>query len=58
MKSNKLKLEVDFIGGEASLTKEEENMISDFIKSKKKNQKRSAQHRLTKSGSRSKNKTS
>ena len=58
MKVSKSELEVDFIGGAGSLTKEEEKMISDFIKSKKQNsKKRSAQHRLAKSGRRLKQKS-
>lgn len=36
MKKNKsLELDVDFIGGEGPLTKEEEKIISDFIKKRK-----------------------
>jgi len=32
MKTKKVELDVDFIGGQSSLTKEEEKTISDFIK--------------------------
>jgi len=32
MKTKKIELDVDFIGGQTSLTKEEERAISDFIK--------------------------
>jgi hypothetical protein len=32
MKTKKVELDVDFIGGQTSLTKEEEKTISDFIK--------------------------
>lgn len=32
----KIELEVDFIGGAGPLTKEEEKLISDFIKARKK----------------------
>jgi hypothetical protein len=32
MKTKKVELDVDFIGGQTSLTKEEENTISDFFK--------------------------
>ena len=35
MKSKKIELDVDFIGGETSLTTEEEKTISDFIKKNK-----------------------
>jgi len=40
MKTKKVELDVDFIGGQASLTKEEEKKISDFIKVDKKKGKR------------------
>ena len=42
MKTKKVELDVDFIGGQTSLTKEEEKVISDFIK--KNNQKRPRDH--------------
>jgi hypothetical protein len=35
MKTKKIELDVDFIGGQTSLTKEEEKAISDFIRIKK-----------------------
>ena len=35
MKNNKNELDVDFIGGEGPLTKEEEKAISEFIKASK-----------------------
>ena len=35
MKQNKNELDVDFIGGSAPLTKEEEKAISDYIKASK-----------------------
>jgi hypothetical protein len=35
MKTKKIELDVDFIGGQTSLTKEEEKTISDFIKKNK-----------------------
>jgi hypothetical protein len=35
MKTKKIELDVDFIGGQTSLTKEEENAISDYIKNSK-----------------------
>ncbi len=39
MKTRKNELDVDFIGGVGPLTKDEEKRISDFIKSRKANQK-------------------
>lgn len=39
MKTRKSELDVDFIGGVGSLTKDEEKRISDFIKSRKVEQK-------------------
>jgi hypothetical protein len=42
MKTKKVGLDVDFIGGQTSLTKEEEKAISDFIKKIK--QKRTRNH--------------
>ena len=35
MKARKNELDVDFIGGEGPLTKEQEKLISDFIKKRK-----------------------
>jgi hypothetical protein len=35
MKTKKIELDVDFIGGQTSVTKEEERAISDFIKKNK-----------------------
>ena len=35
MKKNKNELDVDFIGGQKSLTKDEEKAISNFIRSQK-----------------------
>jgi len=35
MKTEKVELDVDFIGGQTSLTKEEERSISDYIRNKK-----------------------
>jgi hypothetical protein len=32
MKTKKIELDVDFIGGQTSLTKEEERIISEYIK--------------------------
>lgn len=48
MKTRKKELDVDFIGGSGSLTKEEENRISDIIKSRKAKQKLTAQKSKTK----------
>ena len=42
MKNKSAELEVDFIGGERPLTKEDENAISDFIRTQKAQQ--SQQH--------------
>ena len=58
MKSDKQQLEIDYIGGGAPLTKEEEKAISEFISSRKRKptKKRAAQHGLAKSGGRSKKK--
>ena len=35
MKTNKVDLDLDFIGGQGSLTKTEEKELSDFFKSRK-----------------------
>lgn len=35
MKTKKVELDVDFIGGQGSLTKEEERTISDYIRNEK-----------------------
>jgi hypothetical protein len=35
MKKKSKELDVDFIGGQSSMTKEEERKISDFLKNKK-----------------------
>lgn len=54
MKRNKKELDVDFIGGEGSLTKDEEKAISDFIKFRKRKtgiKKRSKTDKSTISGS-------
>lgn len=39
MKTKKHELDVDFIGGKESLTKEEEKLITEFINSRKKKSK-------------------
>jgi len=48
MKTRKRELDVDFIGGSGQLTKEEENRISDIIKSRKSKQKVTAKKSKTK----------
>lgn len=48
MKTRKKELDVDFIGGSAPLTKEEEQRISDIIKSRKAKQKVTARKSKTK----------
>ena len=35
MNTKKIELDVDFIGGQGSLTREEENALSDFFKQRK-----------------------
>ncbi len=35
MKANKIELDLDFIGGQGSLTKTEEKELNDFFKSRK-----------------------
>jgi hypothetical protein len=35
MKQNKIELDTDYIGGQGPLTKEEEKIISDFIRANK-----------------------
>ena len=35
MKAKKIELDVDFIGGQTSLTKDEEKLISEYIKKNK-----------------------
>lgn len=47
MKTKKIELDVDFIGGQASLTKEEEKAISEYIM---KNKSRKAKSPSLKSG--------
>ena len=45
MRQQKNELDVDFIGGAASLTKEEEKAISEFIKTAKERQPKQASRR-------------
>jgi hypothetical protein len=45
MKTKKVELDVDFIGGQTSLTKEEEKAISDFIKKNKLKKVKSLNHK-------------
>ena len=35
MKTNKIDLDIDFIGGQGSLTKKEEKQLSEYFKNKK-----------------------
>lgn len=51
MKTKKLELDVDFIGGQGSLTVEEEKALEDFFRQRKLTSKKSVlrqQHRTTK----------
>lgn len=51
MKNNKSELDVDFIGGAGPLTKEEEKVISEFIKaSTERNRKQKARKSRTLTG--------
>jgi hypothetical protein len=45
MKTKRIDLDIDFIGGQGSLTKEEELSLSDYFKQKKLVSKRSVQVR-------------
>ena len=45
MKTKKIELDVDFIGGQTSLTKEEENTISEFIKKNKSKKTKKTSHK-------------
>jgi hypothetical protein len=45
MKTKKIELDVDFIGGQTSLTKEEERAISEFIKKNKSKKAKSLTHK-------------
>ncbi len=47
MKAKKKELNVDFIGGQEPLTKEEENALSDFFKKKKEQKVRSVLRKKT-----------
>ena len=61
MKKGRKELDVDHIGGEAPITKEEEKILSEFIKSRKAKtitNKRRGQHGLVKSRVILKHKTS
>jgi len=48
MKARKNELDVDFIGGEGPLSKEQKKLISDFIKSRKAQQKLTSSKTQTK----------
>ena len=45
MKTKKIELDVDFIGGKTSLTKEEEKTISEFIKKNKSKKTKKTSHK-------------
>jgi hypothetical protein len=45
MKTKKVELDVDFIGGQTSLTKEEEKTISEYIKSNKSKKAKKTSHK-------------
>jgi len=45
MKTKKIELDVDFIGGQTSLTKEEEKTISEFIKKSKSKKAKKTSHK-------------
>lgn len=45
MKTKKVELDVDFIGGQTSLTKEEEKIISEFIKKNKSKKAKNTSHK-------------
>lgn len=53
MKQYKNELDVDFIGGAGSLTKEEEKAISDFIKTSKERLQKQASRRKARTANRS-----
>jgi len=48
MKTKKIELDVDFIGGQTSLTKEEEKTISEYFKKSKKVRKSSRKTKTVK----------
>jgi hypothetical protein len=45
MKTKKIELDVDFIGGQTTLTKEEEKTISEFIKKNKSKKTKKTSHK-------------
>jgi hypothetical protein len=45
MKTKKIELDVDFIGGQTSLTKKEEKTISEYIKKSKSKKTKRASHK-------------
>ena len=45
MKTKKIELDVDFIGGQTSLTKEEEKTISEFVKKNKSKKAKKTSHK-------------
>lgn len=46
MKTKKIELDVDFIGGQTSLTKEEEKTISEYIKKSKSKKAKKPSHKV------------
>lgn len=52
MKQHKNELDVDFIGGTAPLTKDEEKAISEFIKNAKERQQKQATRRTARTANR------
>ncbi len=54
MKNKLIELDVDFIGGEAKMTKEEELLISEFIKKSKEKYLKSQKNKTSKSNTSSK----
>ena len=45
MKAKKVELDVDFIGGQTSLTKEEEKVLSEYIKKNKLKKTKKSSHK-------------
>jgi hypothetical protein len=46
MKTKKIELDVDFIGGQTTLTKEEEKTISEYIKKSKSKKTKKTLHKI------------
>ena len=45
MKTKKVELDVDFIGGQTALTKEEEKTVSEYIKNRKSKKTKKTSHK-------------